>query len=219
VSNPQLGNFLQNMKDKVQEKLNPPPPDPRAEIERKRVELTMAKNDLQKKQSEFDKLVPDEVTERKTNEAKDKLNEYKNTQVHQYEIELKLYDSVLAQLKGSFGNPAQEIARRYKEDLNKKGQHISHRYQQNREQAYADRRRFIDADPQEGISGIGWFSSVDQQVLLVFWVSYSLFIGAAIAVYLINYGGNTKNIAIIMTIVFIVAILIAHYALKLFATD
>ena len=90
ASNPQFAKLIQQIKPPA-----PPPPDPRAEVERKRIELTMAKNDLRKKQEEFDKIAPDELTQRKTTEANADLAKYRDTKIRQYNIELKLYDTVL----------------------------------------------------------------------------------------------------------------------------
>lgn len=217
-SNPQLANLLSKVK--------PPAaaaPDPRAEIERKRIELTMAKKDLKNKQDAFDKLVPDEVTQKKTAEANVELALYKDTKVHQYNVELKLFDNALDQLKTAAANPAQEIAERYKAALQKKGKQVSEKFHENREQAYADRRRFLDADPQEGVSGIGWYSSADEQIMLIFWFSYILFLSTGIGLYATTYGsaqlGSTKNIAIIMSIVFVGAILLAHTLIKTLALN
>lgn len=216
ASNPQFAQLIQQIKPPA-----PPPPDPRVEVERKRIELTMAKNDLRKKQEEFDKLAPDELTQRKTADANAELAKYKDTKVRQYEIELKLYDNVLEQLRVSLENPAQELARRLQTVINEKGQKISRKFHNYREKAIANRRRFLDADPQEGVGGIGWYQSIDQQVMLVFWIAYILFITTAIGLYMLEYGsalGSAKNMGIIGGVIFFVAIFIAHIFIKTFFT-
>jgi hypothetical protein len=218
ASNPQLAQLIQNIKPTA-----PPPPDPRAEVERKRIELTMARNDLRKKQEEFDKIAPDELTKRKTDEANNELAKFKNTQVRQYEIELKLYDNVMEQLRVSIDNPAQELAKRYKEVINEKEHKIARKFNNNREEAITNRRRFLDADPQEGVGGIGWYQSADQQVMLVFWVSYVLFVITAITLYMLEYGagnlGSAKNMGITGALVFFAALFLGHIFIKTFVAS
>jgi hypothetical protein len=217
ASSPQLAQLLQNIKPPA-----PPPPDPRAEVERKRIELTMARNDLRKKQEEFDKLAPDELTQRKTAEANVELARYKDTKVRQYEIELKLYDNVMEQLRVSIDNPAQELAKRYKEVIKEKENKIARRFNHNREEEITNRRRFLDADPQEGVGGIGWHQSIDQQVMLVFWFSYVLFVITGITLFMIEYGasnlGTAKNMGITGGIIFFVAMFLGHIFIKSFVT-
>jgi hypothetical protein len=217
ASNPQFAKLIQQIKPPA-----PPPPDPRAEVERKRIELTMAKNDLRKKQEEFDKIAPDELTQRKTTEANADLAKYRDTKIRQYNIELKLYDTVLEQLKLSINNPSHELADRLKKVIIEKEKKIARKYNNNREEAIANRRRFLDADPQEGSGGIGWYQSVDQQVMLIFWLSYILFTITVIFLVLYEYGaalGSVKNMGIIGGIVFFVAMFIAHMCLKTFVSS
>lgn len=217
ASNPQFAQLLQQIRPPP-----PPPPDPRAEIERKRIELTMAKNDLRKKQEEFDKLAPDELTERKTAEANTDLAKYRETKIRQYNIELKLYDTVLEQLKLSIDNPSHELASRLKKVIVEKEKKISRKYNNNREEAITNRRRFLDADPQEGSGGIGWYQSVDQQVMLVFWLSYILFTITVIFLVLFEYGaalGSVKNMSIVGGLVFFMAMFIAHMCIKTFVSS
>ena len=198
-------------------------PDPRAEIEKKRVELNMSKNDTKGKQINFDKLVPDEVQQRKTNEANAKLSQYLAETERQFSIELKLFDSTLAQLDTAANSPTYAIAQKYKQELQKKHQLIANQYTSNKEKAFTNRRRFLDSDPQAGVKGFVWLQTVDDQILAVFWIAYVLFVGTGLLMLLLEYGpqylGTVKNIVIVGSITFAFLIFIADAAIKAYATD
>jgi hypothetical protein len=203
--------------------LKRPRRDPRSEIERKRVALTIAKNNLKKQQEEFDKLVPDELTQKKTREAEHEFAIYKETKLLQYQVEKKLFDQTLEQLKVALENPVREIAKKYDHKIKNTAEKLYNEYEDNKEKSLMERRRFLDADPQEGVSGIGWFQSVDQQVLIVFWVTYVLFISTFIVLLLQAYGLQylvTKNNMIITgALTFICLVLLAHTFLSNFVSN
>ena len=200
----------------------PPAPDPRADIERKRVELTMSKNDTRVKQDNFDKLVPDEIQQKKTDEANSETKKYLDDKARQFNIELKLFDQTLEQLETASNSPTYAIAQKYKNEIERKHRLVANEYTLNKEKAFTNRRRFLDSDPQSGVNGIGWFQSVDEQVLAVFWLAYILFIGTALTMLLMEYGhllGSTKNMVITGTLAFFFLMFIAHSAIRAFATN
>jgi len=223
-SNPQ---FNEAMKQALFKRGSPqqaaPPPDPRAEIERKRVELTIAKNNLKKQQEDFDKLVPDELTQKKTQEALQEFTKYKETKILQYEVEKKLFDQTLEQVRVAAESPTIEIAKRYEHKIKNTAKEVYGEYEYNKEKALMERRRFLDADPQEGVSGIGWFQSVDQQVLIVFWITYILFISTGIVLLLQAYGlqylGTIKNMVTTGVLVFTCLVFFAHKFLTYFVSN
>jgi len=196
-------------------------PDPRADIENKRIELTMSKNDTKVKQDNFDKLVPTEVQQKKSALAAEQLNKYNEETRRQFNIELKLFDQTLEQLESISNSPTIEIAKKYKEEMNKKHKRVAEEYTLNKEKAFTNRRRFLDSDPQSGVQGLGWFQTVDEQILAVFWLAYILFIGTALIMALMHFGpaflGSEKNIAIIGVTSFFFFIFLAHSAIKAYA--
>jgi len=216
---------LQALIAQAQKKIQPPPPapDPRADIENKRVELTMSKNDTQAKQTNFDKLVPDEVTQRETTAANEQLNRYVADSQRQFNIELKLFDQTLKQLESAANSPTYAIAKKYKDEMERKHQRVAEEYTLNKEKAFTNRRRFLESDPQSGVPGVIWFQTVDDQILAVFWLSYILFIGTAIIMVLMQFGpvylGSVKNIAITGLTIFFFLIFVAHSAIKAYATN
>lgn len=214
---------LQTIISRTSSPQSAPPPNPRAEIERKRVELTIAKNNLKKQQEDFDKLVPDELTEKKTQEALQEFKKYKETKILQYNVEQKLFDQTLEQVRVAAESPTVEIAKKYEDKIKNTAKEIYGEYEYNREKALMERRRFLDAEPQEGVSGIGWFQSVDQQVLIVFWITYILFILTGIVLLLQAYGlqyfGTTKNMVLTGLLTFICSLFLAHKFLTYFVSN
>jgi hypothetical protein len=196
-------------------------PDPRAEIETKRVELTMSKNDTKVKQDNFDKLVPDEVTQKKTAYANEQLNKYSEETRRQFNIEIKLFDQTLQQLESISNSPTYALAQKYKDEMKRKHERVAQEYTLNKEKAFTNRRRFLDSEPQSGVYGLGWFQTVDDQILAVFWLAYILFIGTALIMALMHFGplflGSIQNIAIIGTTAFFFLIFVAHASIKAFA--
>lgn len=215
---------LQALIAQAQKKIQAPKPvpDPRADIENKRVELTMSKNDTQAKQTNFDKLVPDEVTQRKSAAANEQLNKYVADSQRQFNIELKLFDQTLKQLESAANSPTYAIAQKYKQEMEQKHRRIAEEYTLNKEKAFTNRRRFLESDPQSGVPGVIWFQTVDDQILAIFWLSYILFIGTAIIMALMQFGpqylGSVKNIAITGSTIFFFLIFVAHSAIKAYAT-
>ena len=145
--------------------------------EQKRVELTMAKNDVNDKQRQFDQVAPDEASQRKMNEATAQANTYINDKQTKFNYELKLLNQSLDQADALANSATFILAQKYNKSLDKKHINVASEFVKNKEQTFTNRRRFLDADPQEGVPGIGHFQSVDEQIMLAFWVSFVLFIG------------------------------------------
>jgi len=198
-------------------------PDTRADIEKKRVELNMSKNDTKAKQSEFDKLVPSEAEQRIMDKANLELADYLNTTEKIYNTQQKLYDQTLDQIDHLANSPTLIITEKYKKEMEQKEAHLSNQYMINKEKAFTERRRFLDSNPQEGVSGIGWLASVDEQILAVFWLSYLLFIISSIVMFMINYGanylGSVNNMVIVGIFVFSILVYVGHVSIKTFAVN
>lgn len=198
-------------------------PDPAADIEKKRIELNMSKNDTKSKQDNFDKLVPSEAQQKKINDSNAKLNKYLSETERQFSIELKLFDQTLAQLEGAANSPTYAIAQKYKKEMERKHNLVANKYTLNKEKAFTNRRRFLDSDPQAGVVGFGWLQTVDDQILALFWITYVLFIGTGLLMLLLEFGpqylGSIKNIAIVGLIAFAFLVFLADAMIKAYATD
>jgi len=197
----------------------PPPPDPRVIREQKRVELTMARNDAAQKQIEYEKLVPDETQKAKINQANANIAAYLEPKQMQFNYELQLFNRALSQVDALSNSATLALAQKYRVGLKQKHEYVANEYQKNKEKAFTQRRRFLDADPQEGVPGVGWFETIDDQILLVFWFCYTLFIGMTLSFVLSHFAikiGSTRNMMIIAAILMILCIIVAHTFIKLY---
>jgi hypothetical protein len=197
----------------------PPPPDPRVERERKRVELTMAKNDLQQKQADYNKLVPDEAQKAIIKKANNDMDAYTGPKQTQFEYELRLFNTALNQVDALSNSGSIMLAQKYRKELNSKHQKVASEYQKNKEKAFTNRRRFLDASPQEGVPGLSWFQSIDDQVMLIFWICYTLFFGTLLT-YVVSYFGakigSQRNVMIVWSVLLVLCVVIAHSAIRVY---
>jgi hypothetical protein len=197
----------------------PPPPDPREIRERKRVELTMARNDLTDKQQAYDVVAPDEASQRKLNTANAAKDVYVADKQKQFDYEMRLYNQSLDQADALANSATFILAQKYSKTLEQKHNVVSQEYVENKEKTFTNRRRFLDAEPQEGVPGIGNFQSVDEQILFAFWVSYLLFSGI-VSFWIIEYLqglGKFKNFnTVIVTFIAIFCVLawIGHVSIR-----
>ena len=221
MGNAQSGSQINSLQQIIANRVKQQVPDTRTDIEKKRVELNMSKNDTKAKQDEFDKLVPTEAQQRIMEKATNDMNQYISSTSKLYNTQQKLFDQTLDQIDNLANSPTFVIAEKYKKEIEKKEADISNQYMINKEKAFTERRRFLDSNPQEGVSGIGWLASVDEQILAVFWLSYLLFIISSIVMFMINYGeqylGTVKNMALTGTLVFAILVYVGHMSIKIFA--
>ena len=223
-----MGAYPSNLNQLISAKLTnqvkaipPPAPDPRADAERLRIELNMAKNDVNSKQAQYDKLVPEEANTRKTVIAQKEIGTYVGTKQKQFDTELKLYNVLLDQVNTLANNGVVGVAKKYKEELKKKQMLMRNKTTENKEKAFTNRRRIIDSDPQKPLTGFLSFESVDAQVMLAFWISYILALCTLMLVVISKYGkfmGSTKNIAIFFIVFIIAMVVIAHLLIQAVAT-
>lgn len=198
-----------------------PAPDTNLEIAKLRIELNMAKNDVKSKQDQYDKLVPEEANARKTFEAQKLLTTYVESKDEQFNNEIKLYNVLLEQVDALANNGAIDFAKKYQKELEKKEALVYAKHAENKEKAFTNRRRFLDSDPQKPIGGFFNFQSTDSQIMLAFWISYILMIGAISIIVIYKYGaymGSVKNVAILMSLAIFIMIMIAHSIIQAIAT-
>ena len=155
----------------------------------------MARNDVVDKQRQFDTVAPDEATQRKSNEAQAAANTYINDKRTRFNYELRLLNQSLDQADALANSATFILAQKYNKSLDSKHIKVADEYVKNKEQTFTNRRRFLDAEPQGGVPGIGHFQSVDEQIMLAFWVSFVLFIGTVmyyVVSFLVSKNPNIK---------------------------
>lgn len=84
------------------------------------------------------------------------------------------------------------------------------------QQIRAGRRRFLDSDPQEGVLGIRGLQTSDDQIMLTFWIAFTLAILVGIVLVILKYGEamglTTVNQKVGLGVVlFLLAYLITYY--------
>ena len=137
----------------------------------------MARNDVQAKQEEYDRLAPDEATRRKADQAQAAAHTFIENARPLMNAEIKLFDQTLNQVDTLANSATFILAQKYRNELKHKHNQVAKEYIHEKEKAFTNRRRFLDRTPQEGVPGIGSFESIDEQILLLFWVCFILFVG------------------------------------------
>ena len=197
------------------------PPDPREQREKKRVELTMARNDVVTKQNAYDVVAPDEASQRKIDAAKAANNKYLTDITTQFTYETRLLNQSINQAEALSNSATLQLAQKYTKTLEKRYVDIEHDNIKNKEKIFTNRRRFLDADPQSGVPGIGGYQTVDEQVLLAFWVTYFLFASVVVFYILDIYKARFENIYIMIGAgvgAVIALAFCAHMAIRYFCT-
>lgn len=182
----------------------------------------MARNDVTTKQQAYDVVAPDEASQRKINEANAASAVYVADIQRQFNYETRLFNQNLSQAVALANSPTYKLAQKYTKTLEQKRIEVEQANIKNREMAFTNRRRFLDADPQSGVPGTGSYQTVDEQILLAFWVTYLLFISVVIFYVLethMNLFPNLTDMAITGVISLIVAILVAHMSIRYIAVN
>ena len=179
----------------------------------------MARNDLTDKQQAYDVVAPDEASQRKLNAANAAKDVYVADKQRQFDYEMRLYNQSLDQADALANSATFILAQKYSKTLEQKHNVVSQEYVENKEKTFTNRRRFLDAEPQEGVPGIGNFQSVDEQILFAFWVSYLLFSGIVtfwIIEYLQSLGkiSNFNTLIMAFIVIFCVLAWIGHFAIR-----
>lgn len=187
--------------------------------EQKRIELNMVKSDVKKKQAEFDTLVPDEAKKRKTDAATKEYNDYINLAQTKLNSELDLFNQEHSELDLLVNSPSFLLAKKFKDDLKYRVEKAKSENLKFRESSVTNRRRFLDANPHESVNGLGPFTTIDDRIFLLFWISYSLFI-ISMSSFMITYLGTriggplTQNV--VWVVVIIICFTLAHLGIKKF---
>lgn len=184
----------------------------------------MAKNDVTIKQQAYDVVAPDEATQRKVVAATKEKDVYLADIMKQFKYETRLFNQSLDQANALANSGTFELAQKYTKSLEEKRTEVEHENIKKREQTFANRRRFLDADPQSGVPGIGGYQTVDQQIMLAFWTGYILFaivlifwvIDKNIAVF--GNPPNMRDVIIAGVIALAIVIAVAHFTIRAVAT-
>lgn len=152
----------------------PPPPPPPLNSEQqcavRKVELNQISTDLQKKQNDVDTCDPQGAQARKTQAAIKENQTFvdKNRQeLAQATTEFHRQMTIVRQIAA-----ATEPLDEYMIALKKELAQLTKENEQLERKERANRRRFLDNDPQGGVGGAPGVRTQDDKVLLAFWICY-----------------------------------------------
>lgn len=155
----------------------PPPPPPLNSAQQcavRKVELNQINNDLRNKQNDVDNCDPQGAQARKTDSAVKENQAFvtqKTQELNQSNAEFQRQITILKQVAD-----ATEPLGEYMTALKKELEHLNKENEQLERKERANRRRFLDNDPQSGVGGAPGVRTDDDKVMLAFWICY----GAAI---------------------------------------
>jgi len=132
--------------------------------------------------------------------------------------QVKMFNNVFIGVEILGNKTINNISQKYKINLLQKYKKIYDEYKENKEEYISNRRRFLDANPHESVEGIGPFKTLDDRLILLFWICFSIFILPS-SIFLADLLGysiyiNSYNYIVVMTIIKIVS-LGADYILRI----
>ena len=109
----------------------------------------------------------------------------------------------------------------YMAELNKEEEDLKKEYIQLQQNIRAGRRRFLDNDPQGGVTSILGLQTADDKILLVFWICFMAGIIMAQILLFKHYGGVLQYLSLqqkvtIFLVVLIVCVAVAQYFIRTF---
>jgi len=178
------------------------------------VELNTLHRDVQKKQEEVDTCNPVEAQERKTKTAVDENTQYVAKQRSELEGNLLQFNKQIT--LANQVHVAMEPLDQYLESLKQELGNLRSENDGLERSERANRRRFMDNDPQSGVGGIPAIRTSDDKVLIAFWITYGI---ALIAVCIVltkmfeaQIGGTSQKMGLGALVLF-VAYGIAYYCI------
>jgi hypothetical protein len=140
----------------------------------KKIELNSMNNNLIETQKEVDRCDPDGVKSRKKIELEKANLAWSNKLTDTFKIESQAFlDNVnIANTLYIASVPLVD----YRDGLVREQRNMKTRYEKLEQSQRANRRRFLDNSPQEKVSSVLGLHTVDDRIMLVFWVSLFCFI-------------------------------------------
>jgi hypothetical protein len=195
----------------------PPPLNSAQQCAVRKVELNQINNDLRNKQNDVDNCDPQGAQARKTAEAIKENQAFvdkKQGELNQSVAEFGRQMTIVKQV-----SEATEPLDEYMTSLKAELEHLNKENEQLERKERANRRRFLDNDPQSGVGGAPGVRTGDDRVLLAFWICY----GAALITVMILVTkmfeaqiGGTKEKVLVSTGVIVAAYGLAYYVIAFY---
>jgi hypothetical protein len=175
----------------------PPPPDPVAICNAKRIEFGQLKGDVSKKQGELDSCYPAEAEERKVQKVIEENNKFMDQKESEFKsINLRRPLQILEKIKNT-----DSISSDYVNKLRQEYKTLEQETTELDQTERRYRRRFLDGEPQAGVPfHILGLQTSDDMVMLFFWIS-SLFVLSVLAYFLhTTYEFDWMKIVMVFTV-------------------
>lgn len=148
----------------------PPPLNSAQQCAVRKVELNQINTDLQRKQNDVDNCDPQGAQARKTATAVKENRAFvdqKQSELEQATANFNRQMTIVKQIADAT-EPLDEYMTALKQEL----EHLNKENEQLERKGRANRRRFLDNDPQSGVGGAPGVRTQDDRVLLAFWICY-----------------------------------------------
>jgi hypothetical protein len=158
------------------------------------VELNMARNDVTKKDAEWEKCYPEQAIQRRLRALREEASAYSQRIRQEQNDANKSFNTKNAAIK-KLADSASELYKTLFEKEKELATLVSKR--QNTEQLERrERRLFLDSEPQSGTGGAPGVRTADDRVLLTFWITYGVAVIAGTILILQLFGSqlNTTDI-------------------------
>lgn len=195
----QQSNPVQSVNDMVlkmrkQIEQPPPPPDPMAICNAKRVEFGQLQGDVSKKQGELDSCYPAEAEERKVNKIIQENEQYINQRTSEFNsINLRRPLQIIEKIKNT-----DSVSSDYVDKLRQEFKTLEKETTELDQTERRYRRRFIDGEPREGVPfHILGLQTSDDMVMLFFWISSVFVLSVASYVLQSYYEFDWKQIIMV----------------------
>jgi hypothetical protein len=93
-----------------------------------------------------------------------------------FDEQVRMFNDVYMGVELLGHNGINNISQKYKRNLIHNYKKIYDENKENKEEYIINRRRFLDANPHESVQGIGPFKTLDDRLIILFWISFTIFI-------------------------------------------
>jgi hypothetical protein len=161
--------------------------------------------------------LPNDVKYKEEIEA---LQRDKNTLIRQYNEQKDVFDTFVSSV--DVLQNARGPIDKFMDDLEEKKKALEKEHYELQQSIRAGRRRFLDNDPQGGVTSILGLNTADDKILLAFWICFIFGIATILTLILIRYGDILQLITIqqkvaVFTVVILLCIGIAYAFIRRFA--
>ena len=136
-------------------------------------------------------------------------NEYLTTERAQLDTNTDALNNLIATIRMS--GAARSPLTDYTRDLDAEIATLQQEKYELHQNIRAGRRRFMDDDPQGGVSGVLGLKTRDDKILLTYWIAFSVWLAAVCILAIGLYGQRLGLTTVIKKVGFVVAVYIAAF--------